>query len=88
MQYLFVQEGDQIRTNRWEFFYNTIYGFDYEEGFLYDLDVKIDEIKIPPPMPPHFVMNCLNSLKNLDPRCAADGFLLLQGQLLLPPLHK
>ena len=48
MQCLLVQEGDQIGTDRWEIFYTTIDGFDYEEGFLYDLDVKITEIENPP----------------------------------------
>ena len=48
IQCLLVQEGDQIGTDRWEFFYTTIDGFDYEEGFLYDLDVKITEIENPP----------------------------------------
>ena len=47
MQCLLVQEGDQIGTDRWEFFYTTIYGFDYEEVFLYDLYVKITEIEYP-----------------------------------------
>ena len=48
MQCLLVQEGDQIGTDGWEFFYTTIDGFAYEEGFLYDLDVKITEIENPP----------------------------------------
>jgi hypothetical protein len=48
MQCLLVQTGDQIGTDTWEFFYNAIDGFDYEEGFLYDLDVKITEIENPP----------------------------------------
>ena len=40
-QCLLVQEGSAIDTDSWSYFYSKIEGFDYEEGFLYDLEVHI-----------------------------------------------
>jgi len=40
-QCLLVQEGSAIDTDSWSYFYSEIEGFDYEEGFLYDLEVHI-----------------------------------------------
>ena len=40
-QCLLVQEGSVIDTDSWSYFYSKIEGFDYEEGFLYDLEVHI-----------------------------------------------
>lgn len=48
MRCMLVQEDDKIGTEDWEYFYQTIQGFDYEEGFIYDLDVKIITIENPP----------------------------------------
>ena len=48
MRCMLVQEDDKICTEDWEYFYQTIQGFDYEEGFIYDLDVKIITIENPP----------------------------------------
>lgn len=47
---LLVQEGDKIGTAEWEFFYyhDSIRGFDYEPGYIYDLIVKRKEIANPP----------------------------------------
>lgn len=48
MRCMLVQDDDKIGTEDWEYFYQTIQGFDYEEGFIYDLDVKIITIENPP----------------------------------------
>ncbi len=48
VQCLLVQQDDQIGTDKWESFSQTIEGFDYEEGYRYDLDVKITKIENPP----------------------------------------
>ena len=45
---MLVQEDDKIGTEDWEYFYQAIKGFDYEEGFIYDLDVKIIAVENPP----------------------------------------
>lgn len=47
---MLVQEGDKIGTEDWEYFYyiDSIEGFTYEPGFIYDLLVK----KIPVDDPP------------------------------------
>ncbi|WP_424493493.1 DUF4377 domain-containing protein [Salinimicrobium sp. GXAS 041] len=47
---LLVQEGNAIGTDDWELFYykDDIEGFDYEEGYIYDLIVEKSEIENPP----------------------------------------
>jgi hypothetical protein len=35
-------------SQQWEFFYNAIEGFDYEEGFEYLIEVKVFKISNPP----------------------------------------
>ena len=40
-QCLLVQEGSAIDSDNWSYFYSEIEGFDYETGFLYDLEVHI-----------------------------------------------
>ena len=42
-QCLLVQEGSAIDSDNWSYFYSEIEGFDYETGFLYDLEVLISE---------------------------------------------
>lgn len=44
---LLVQEGDLIGTNDWGYFYDKIKGFDYEEGSIYNLNVKQTTIANP-----------------------------------------
>ncbi|MGA1775451.1 MAG: DUF4377 domain-containing protein [Flavobacteriaceae bacterium] len=48
MNCLLVQIGNQIGTDQWDYFYDSIEGFEYEEGFQYDLDVLIKAIDNPP----------------------------------------
>ncbi len=36
---LLIQEGNLIGSDEWEYFYDSIDGFNYEAGFLYDLVV-------------------------------------------------
>lgn len=48
MQCLLIQKGEQIGTEEWEYFYDSIKGFEYEEGYRYDLDVKITQVVNPP----------------------------------------
>jgi len=36
-----VQEVSVTDTDSWNYFYSEIEGFDYEEGFLYNLEVHI-----------------------------------------------
>lgn len=47
---LLVQEGDKMGTEDWEYFYyvDSIEGFSYEPGFIYDLQVKKIPIENPP----------------------------------------
>ncbi len=43
-----VQQGNQIGTSDWSLFYNGIEGFQYEEGFVYTLKVRVEKIENPP----------------------------------------
>lgn len=47
---LLVQEGDKIGTEDWELFYfeDSITGFDYEPGFIYNLIVRKTSVANPP----------------------------------------
>lgn len=38
-----VQQEDAIGSDNWTFFYDDIVGFTFIAGFIYDLDVKIEE---------------------------------------------
>lgn len=38
-----AQEGDMIGTKRWNLFYDSVKGFEFEEGYRYDLKVKIEK---------------------------------------------
>jgi len=43
-----VQEGKQVGTNNWNLFYTGIEGFQYEEGFVYTLKVRVEKVANPP----------------------------------------
>lgn len=47
---LLVQEGDQIGTDDWELFYyeDSILGFNYEPGYIYNIIVKKTPLENPP----------------------------------------
>ncbi len=35
-------------TDDWSFFYDTIEGFDYEEGYAYELEIEVSQLENPP----------------------------------------
>jgi hypothetical protein len=41
--YYLVQEGEMIGTQQWYLLYDQIEGFDYQDGYRYNLKVKIEE---------------------------------------------
>lgn len=43
-----VQIGDQVGTSNWSLFYSQINGFQYEEGYVYTLKVKIEKVQNSP----------------------------------------
>lgn len=47
-QCLLVQEGAALGTEDWNFFYSNIEGFDFEPGFVYNLDISKKKIPDPP----------------------------------------
>lgn len=44
---LLVQENNSIGSNSWTKFYNSIEGFNYEPGFIYDIEVMVEQIENP-----------------------------------------
>lgn len=44
---LLVQENNNIGSDRWNKFHNTIEGFDYQPGFIYDVKVTVEQIDNP-----------------------------------------
>lgn len=47
-QCLLSQEDELLGTDDWNYFYNTIGGFEFESGFIYNLEIKKTEIENPP----------------------------------------
>ena len=47
-QFYLVQEGDAIGGTNWELFYDPILGFEFEAGYVYDLDVTVTKVDNPP----------------------------------------
>ena len=47
-QCLQVQEGEQLGTNEWLNFFGAINGFEYEGGFIYNLEITTRTIENPP----------------------------------------
>jgi len=45
---LLVQEGENIGTQNWEFLYSGIEGFEFENGYLYELSVRKKKVNNPP----------------------------------------
>ena len=47
---LLVQEGEMIGTEDWEYFYyeDSIIGFEYEPGYIYQIVVKKTKVPNPP----------------------------------------
>lgn len=41
----YVQMGDKIGTDKWEYHYDRIRNFNYEPGYIYDLEVTEEEAK-------------------------------------------
>lgn len=45
---LLIQEKNNIGSDSWTKFYNSIEGFDYQSGFIYDIKVIIEQVSNPP----------------------------------------
>ncbi len=45
---LLVQQDEQLCTGDWSLFYDEIEGFQYEEGYVYAIKVRIEEVENPP----------------------------------------
>ena len=73
-----IQENDNIGGNNWQLFYELIEGFDYVPGYIYDLDVTIDEVNDPPADASSlkYTLNKIISKTNVKP---FSGKLIKQG---------
>ncbi len=81
-QCLRVQQADEISPSGWSLFYNSIAGFQYEEGYLYKLVVK--EESIPADQVPADGSSKKYTLsqiveKNFDPKILLNDIWLLAG---------
>ncbi len=45
---LMVQNNDNIGSDNWTKFYNSIEGFNYQPGFIYDIKVIVEQVDNPP----------------------------------------
>lgn len=45
-QCLLIQEGSQIGTDDWELLYQSISGFEYEAGYIHNLEVVKDTVDV------------------------------------------
>jgi heat shock protein HslJ len=44
-----IQKGEEIKDGEWELFYDQIAGFEYEPGFIYELEVGVSKKTDPVP---------------------------------------
>lgn len=45
---LMVQQGEELCSEEWTYFYDEIEGFQYEEGYVYELKVRVEDVEDPP----------------------------------------
>lgn len=48
MECLLIQQGNAIGSENWVLFYDSIDGFTFVPGYIYEIDVTISEINFPP----------------------------------------
>lgn len=71
---MMVQEGEAIGTDCWTRFYNSIEGFEYVPGKIYELSVRVQEIKDPPldGGDRHYTLLKINSTQDVDKETLFD----------------
>jgi hypothetical protein len=62
-----VQQGDNIDTEDWEYFYEQIQGFSYQPGFVYKLSVRKMDVENPMEDQPHVVYYLIKEISK-EPR--------------------
>ncbi|WP_299393726.1 DUF4377 domain-containing protein [uncultured Gelidibacter sp.] len=77
-----VQEGNAIGTDNWTKLYNTIEGFDYKPGKIYDLSVVVEQVKNPPQDASSlkYTLKEIISTQDVDPEILFDIDLKTNGQ--------
>jgi len=79
---LMVQEGNDIGSDNWFKFYDTIEGFDYEPGYIYDIKVTVEEVKNPPADASSlkYTLQEIKSTQEVDYKTPFDVDLKIGGQ--------
>ncbi|MBN3519558.1 DUF4377 domain-containing protein [Algoriphagus lutimaris] len=49
MKCLQIQKGSEVEPEAWKLFYDQVQGFDFEQGYLYQIQVKVTEKSGPIP---------------------------------------
>ncbi|ARN78270.1 hypothetical protein BST97_09855 [Nonlabens spongiae] len=60
-----VQEGDQIASNQFQIFYGGITGFNFEPGFVYELEVLKRNVENPPADAPSIEYILVNEVSKM-----------------------
>jgi len=79
---LMVQEGNNIGSDNWFKFYNTIEGFDYQPGYIYDLKVVVEQVDNPPAdgSSLKYTLQEIKSTQEVDIETSFDIDLKINGQ--------
>jgi len=79
---LMVQEGNNIGSDNWFKFYNTIEGFDYQPGYTYDIKVVVEQVDNPPAdgSSLKYTLQEIKSTREVDIETPFDIDLKINGQ--------
>lgn len=68
-QCLLIQEKDDLGTDNWDYFYAPIEDFDFEAGFIYNLEIKKTEIENPPADAPTYTYKLVRIISKTLVEC-------------------
>ncbi|UOY07530.1 DUF4377 domain-containing protein [Muricauda sp. SCSIO 64092] len=72
-QCLLVQEGGQLGTGDWSYFYATIQGFEFESGFIHNLDVEKTKVENPAADAPSYSYKLIRTLSKIPAECTFES---------------
>ncbi|MEL6918549.1 MAG: DUF4377 domain-containing protein [Bacteroidota bacterium] len=72
-QCLLVQEGSDIGSDTWDYFYDPIEGFDFELGFVYNLQVTKTKVENPPADGSLYTYKLVNIISRTEPICEFEN---------------
>lgn len=74
-----VQEGDQIGADQFQFFYGGITGFEFEPGFIYELEVLKRNVENPPADAPSIEYILLNEVSKMPVSASTTFEMTVKG---------